>query len=98
MRYDEFVERMQTLIQNPDPTADIKTFKQWEKGGITTRGAWRAFLRHNGWVSTDWRYLKDDMMFEWYLNSLGYIRNKKEEEDGEQGGEEICDQVEDTEI
>ena len=79
--YDRFVEQMRMIMKNPDPTKDCRTFKKWEKGALSTRGCWRSFLKNNGWVVSDWKYVKDDTMFEWYLNSMGYWRQVHDEEE-----------------
>lgn len=94
MDFAKFCEQMQLIIRNPDPEPDIRTFKSWEKGGTTTRGAWRSFLKHNGWTGPDWAHIRDDTMFEWYLNTLGYYRYDKDEEVSDGPKEPVCEQVE----
>ena len=87
MDYAKFVEQMRVIMRNPDPAKDCRAFAKWEKGAITTKGCWRSFIKNNGWTLEEWKYIRDDVLFEWYLNGLGYWRSEKEEEGQNEPGD-----------
>ena len=67
---------------------DIKTFKEWEKMKITTFQCFVKFMKNNGYkydeylqdYNTPWHINREDL--EPWLNSLGYFRGIKDEEQG----------------
>lgn len=83
MDYDKFVDQMRLIMQSPASDADCRIFEEWANGKIGIRRCWRAFLRNNGKVWTDWRWVTNDIYFGWWLNSLGYWRGADSDDEQE---------------